>query len=202
VDFLPDSGEGCREKEGGVKMVTRLKNLKILEVSSVDAAACEGARIVLMKRDDAAPRESATEGNIAMDMVDFAKIVASGGGSMGLNRDDFYQEIVKRSGVAKQASETKEQAFARYVQEDDAGRLLYGAYKKAPSKPIKNPDRFRDDESNMTPAYRRLRDKAKELLKAQPALTKERAFARVYGDPANRDLVADYKAELKMARSA
>lgn len=48
-------------------------------------------------------------------------------------------------------------------------------------------------------AYDTLNAKAEELRKVQPSLTREQAFTKVYGDRANRDLVAEYKREMNRA---
>jgi hypothetical protein len=46
-----------------------------------------------------------------------------------------------------------------------------------------------------TPSYRKLMAKADELRKCDSKLTSPQAFAKAYENPANRDLVQQYKRE-------
>lgn len=48
---------------------------------------------------------------------------------------------------------------------------------------------------NADSAFGKMEAKAAELRKADPALTKEQAFTKVYDDPANADLVRQYRQE-------
>jgi hypothetical protein len=70
----------------------------------------------------------------------------------------------------------------------DLERQCRAALKFRPSRGAwKRPSRKRQE------SFAKLAAKADKLLRAEPSLTKAQAIARVYADPTNAELVADYK---------
>jgi hypothetical protein len=105
-----------------------------------------------------------------------------------LTKRDFYDGLETGAQLARRADETREQAFARYSTEDAQGRALYDAYKLAPGdEPASARPAPERPMPPLTSAYRELMRKAVSLAERE-GITEAQAFAKVYADPANRDL--------------
>jgi hypothetical protein len=70
-------------------------------------------------------------------IVMFAKIAVNQGRSPGLEKDAFYDAIVKRADDLRADGESHQQAFAKAITDDETGRLLYRAMKIAPGSEVK-----------------------------------------------------------------
>jgi len=128
-------------------------------------------------------------------MLTFAKAVAAGAPTT-ITKAQFFQEISNRADAERKASESHAQAFARSA-ETDVGKVLMQAHKlapgpyyvferPAPTAPVRKAGAAMD----------KLMQLAADHRQANPGVTPEAAFAAVYTDPANKDVVAQHKAEL------
>jgi hypothetical protein len=70
-------------------------------------------------------------------IVMFAKIAVNQGRSPGLEKDAFYDAIVKRADALRADGESPQQSFVKAITEDETGRLLYQAMKIAPGAEVK-----------------------------------------------------------------
>src|SRR3979411_1412179 len=70
-------------------------------------------------------------------IVMFAKIAVNQGRSPGLEKNAFYDAIVKRAEALRADGESRQQAFSKVITEDETGRLLYQAMKIAPGSEVK-----------------------------------------------------------------
>ena len=70
-------------------------------------------------------------------IVMFAKIAVNQGRSPGIEKHDFYDAIVKRADELRADSESRQQAFAKVITEDETGKLLYKAMQIAPGSEVK-----------------------------------------------------------------
>lgn len=119
---------------------------------------------------------------------------------------------------AREAMIAKAKDFSRLAKADEFGPLLHELNKAAPeataklltmlaplAKQVEEADRalgpvgVSGEASATGDAYQKLVAKAAELQRADPKLTKEQAFTKVYADPANADLVTLYKSERRRA---
>jgi hypothetical protein len=57
-------------------------------------------------------------------IVMFAKIAVNQGRSPGLEKDAFYDAIVKRAEALRADGESPQQAFSKTIAEDETGRLF------------------------------------------------------------------------------
>lgn len=128
-------------------------------------------------------------------MVGVAKAVLAG--RMNYPRETkatLYKAMQRLADMERRAGETAEAAFARVTTETEDGVILMRAHNVAtgpnwvPPAPVEKAAEHRH-----SAAYDRLLEKAAEIRKVEPALTKEQAFEKVYTDPDNRDLVDLYK---------
>ena len=67
----------------------------------------------------------------------FAKIAVNQGRSPGLEKDAFYDAIVRRAEALRADGESRQQSFAKVITEDETGRLLYKAMQIAPGTEVK-----------------------------------------------------------------
>jgi hypothetical protein len=114
-----------------------------------------------------------------------------------LTKAEMFEEINRRAQAQRRDGETKEAAFARYVTKDEDGIALASVHKMLPGpdwRPEPDP-RVMAKTAPPSTHLNTLMALAEELRKENPKLTKEQAFAKVYGDPRNRDLVDLHKAE-------
>jgi hypothetical protein len=128
-----------------------------------------------------------------MDMVEIAKRVL-GGQETRLSKKDFYDAINDRAQAARGKDQTPEQAFAKFIETAD-GALLYRSSKLAAQDDHAPASTVTPPTPEPTRAYKVLLHRASELRKSDAKLTDAQAFAKVYEDPANRELVAADKRE-------
>jgi hypothetical protein len=160
------------------KRPTRLRNLRIQEVSSVDRGAGEGVRVMLHKR-HADCQEDITKGFNALH-ESVASIIEDDGpfdkaealAVTMAQAEDYFDKLLD--------PQDDDQAV---IDEDDADYPAEqgGDQAKGKGKPMT--------------AYARLQAKAAELRKADPKLTEHQAFAKVYVDKANAEIVNAERAE-------
>ena len=151
----------------------------------------EAERRAAMQRGETTKRKE-TE----MDrMLTIAKAVASGSPTT-VTKAQFFDEMSERAEAEKKPGESVAQAFARFAETDD-GKVLMQAHKLAggPDHQFERPVTKADDDAP-TPSLDRLKDLASDHMKQNPGKTAEQSFAAVYTDPANKDLVAQYKTEV------
>jgi hypothetical protein len=146
-------------------------------------------------------------------IVMFAKIAVNQGRSPGLEKDAFYDAIVKRANDLRADGESQQQAFAKTITDDPTGQLLYQAMKLAPGaevKPAPQPAPYdplakqAEAAQILGPAHARLHSMAVDQMRAK-SLRYEQAYTYLYARPENAQLREQIKAEhLKatMARTA
>jgi hypothetical protein len=114
---------------------------------------------------------------------------------------EFYAELDARAQAARKPGQTREQAFSEFVLKDPDGEVLFRAHRLAKGSGNCAPERVSKVARGPapTPSLERLNALAAECRKADPKLTKEQAFTKAYTDPANRELVANERAEARAA---
>jgi hypothetical protein len=143
-------------------------------------------------------RERLNKGTDMDTMSVIAKAVIAGRPNAFTKRD-FFLELQKRADQTRQPAETRERAFARYATSDPNGQVLMRAHKLAGGENYQGEPEEDDNQPVTNEGYRRLMDLANENRKEDETI--EQAFARLYTDPKNRDLVATEK-RLHQARVA
>ena len=126
-------------------------------------------------------------------IVMFAKITLNQGRSPGIEKHDFYDAIVKRADELRADGESPQQAFSKVITEDETGRLLYKAMQIAPGaelKPVAQPAPPSREASArlLGPAHARLHSQAVDHQRANPRLSYEAAYSRMYTHPENASL--------------
>ena len=105
-----------------------------------------------------------------------------------LTKRDFYAALERGAQLDRREGETREQAFARYVTQDPQGRTIYEAYRLAPGdEPVPVTKAQQRPMPPLTPAYQELMRRAAILARSE-GITEPQAFAKLYRDPAYRDL--------------
>jgi hypothetical protein len=105
-----------------------------------------------------------------------------------MTKRDLYAALERGAQLTRRDGETREQAFARYVGDNENGRALYEAYRTAPGEeplPV-----AKANDRPMPPlnaAYQELMRKAAAIAE-RDHLTEAQAFAKVFADPDNRHL--------------
>jgi hypothetical protein len=130
----------------------------------------------------------------------FAKIAVNQGRSPGLEKDAFYDAIVKRAEALRANGESQQQAFSKVITQDETGRLLYQAMKIAPGAEVKPAPQpappSREAEAKLLgPAHARLHSQAVDHQRANPRLSYESAYSRMYTAPENAGLRAEINRE-------
>ena len=133
-------------------------------------------------------------------IVMFAKIAVNQGRSPGLEKNEFYDAIMKRAEALRADGESPQQAFSKVITEDETGRLLYQAMKIAPGaevKPAPQPAPPSPEEAArlLGPAHARLHSQAVDHQRANPRLSYESAYSRMYTHPDNAGLRAEINRE-------
>lgn len=129
-------------------------------------------------------------------IVMFAKIVVNQGRSPGLEKNEFYDAIVKRAEALRADGESPQQAFAKTISDDETGRLLYKAMQIAPGSEVKPaPEELAKEPKFPGPAHARLHSQAIDHQRANPRLSYESAYARMYTHPDNAGLRAEINRE-------
>ncbi|MFZ3327282.1 MAG: hypothetical protein WA231_15950 [Methylocella sp.] len=133
-------------------------------------------------------------------IVMFAKIAVNQGRSLGIEKHEFYDAIVKRADELRADGESPQQAFSKVITEDETGRLLYQAMKIARGselKPVAQPvPPSREEKARLLgPAHARLHSQAVDHQRANPRLSYESAYSRMYTAPENAQLRAEINRE-------
>ena len=133
-------------------------------------------------------------------IVMFAKIAVNQGRSPGIEKHDFYDAIVKRADELRADGESPQQAFSKVITDDETGRLLYKAMQIAPGaelKPVAQPAPPSREESArlLGPAHARLHSQTIDHQRANPRLSYESAYSRMYTAPENAGLRAEINRE-------
>jgi hypothetical protein len=133
-------------------------------------------------------------------IVMFAKIAVNQGRSPGLGKDAFYDAIVKRADELRADGETPQQSFAKVITGDKTGRLLFKAMQIAPGQEVKfapqpAPPSPEAAAKLLGPAHARLHSQAVDHQRANPRLSYESAYSRMYTHPENASLRAEINRE-------
>jgi hypothetical protein len=133
-------------------------------------------------------------------IVMFAKIAVNQGRSPGTEKHEFYDAIVKRAEALRADGESPQQAFSKVITEDETGRLLYKAMQIAPGsevKPTPQPAAPSREAAAalLGPAHARLHSQAVDHQRANPRLSYESAYSRMYTHPDNAGLRAERNRE-------
>ena len=133
-------------------------------------------------------------------IVMFAKIAVNQGRSPGLEKNEFYDAIMKRAEGLRVDGESSQKSFVKAITEDETGRLLYQAMKIAPGAEVKPAPQpappSREAEAKLLgPAHARLHSQAVDHQRANPRLSYESAYSRMYTHPENAGLRAEINRE-------
>jgi hypothetical protein len=133
-------------------------------------------------------------------IVMFAKIAVNQGRSPGLEKDAFYDAIMKRAEALRADGESPQQSFAKVITEDETGKLLFQAMKIAPGSEVKPapqpaPPSREAAAKLLGPAHARLHSQAVDHQRANPRLSYESAYSRMYTAPENAGLRAEINRE-------
>ena len=133
-------------------------------------------------------------------IVMFAKIAVNQGRSPGLEKNEFYDAIMKRAEALRADGESPQQTFAKVITEDETGKLLYKAMQIAPGqevKPAPQPAPPSREAAAMLlgPAHAKLHSQAVDHQRANPRLSYEAAYSRMYTHPDNAGLRAEINRE-------
>jgi hypothetical protein len=140
-------------------------------------------------------------------IVMFAKIAVNQGRSPGLEKDAFYDAIVKRADELRADGESPQQAFSKVITEDETGRLLYQAMKIAPGSEVKPelqpaPPSPEAAAKLLGPAHAKMHSQAVDHQRANPRLSYEAAYSRMYTHADNAGLRAEINREHMRATMA
>jgi hypothetical protein len=134
----------------------------------------------------------------AGELIKLAKSINAGTTGNHASKASWYDCLKRLSEQDRQEGETREQAFARYIQAGD-GRELYKAYVSASGPDFQAVPEAPAQVVRADSAYGRLRKLAADLRTEQPTLSAEQAFAKIFVDPKNRDLAEASKRENSFA---
>ena len=168
-------------------------------------------KLVIMKRIDDDGVGNTNKGTVSM--TDFAKIIRDHeslvldfakrqveGERTGLEKHDYLTAIEGRAAKLRADGESKEQSFTKTIVEDEIGKLLYKALKRAPGAEVKPAPQpappSREAEAKLLgPAHARLHSQAFDHQRANPRLSYESAYSRMYTAPENAGLRAEINRE-------
>jgi hypothetical protein len=133
-------------------------------------------------------------------IVMFAKIAVNQGRSPGLEKDAFYDAIMKRADDLRADGESHQQAFAKTITDDETGRLLYQAMKIAPGQEVKPAPQPAPPSPEAAarlrgPGHAQMHSMAIDFQRANPRHSYESAYSRAYSAPENAGLREKIKAE-------
>ena len=157
-------------------MATQLSNLDVKEISLVDRPAVKSATIAIAKREDA------NEGKSAMTII---------------TKNDATIALTKAA-VALYPELSPEGAFAKFVTDNPVGRDLYAKAETfsphGPNGAYGGPTKFAevDDALGASPAEQ-IDALVADAMKANPALSREQAFAQVTSSGRGLKLYRQYR---------
>jgi hypothetical protein len=180
-------------------------------------------KVVLMKRvdDDDTSSEVPTKSNTlrgntnkgTVSMMDFEKIIRDHeslvldfakrqveGERTGLEKHDYLAAIEGRAAKLRADGESKEQSFTKTIVEDEIGKLLYKALKRAPGSEVKPapqpaPPGPEAAANLLGPAHAKMHSQAVDHQRANPRLSYEAAYSRMYTHADNAGLRAEINRE-------
>jgi hypothetical protein len=143
-------------------------------------------------------------------IVMFAKIAVNQGRSPGLEKDAFYDAIMKRANDLRADGESQQQAFAKTITDDPTGQLLYQAMKIAPGAEVKPAPiapydplaKQAEIAEHLGPAHARLHSLAVDHQRAHSGMSYQSAYSYLYAKPENAALRNAIKAEHMSATMA
>jgi hypothetical protein len=129
-------------------------------------------------------------------IVMFAKIAVNQGRSPGLEKNAFYDAIVKRANDLRADGESPQQAFAKTITDDPTGQLLYQAMKIAPGAEVKPAPLAPYDPlakaaelaQHLGPAHAKLHSLAIDHMRAHGGMSYQQAYSHLYSRPENEAL--------------
>jgi hypothetical protein len=130
----------------------------------------------------------------------FAKMALTQGRS-SLEKSEYYDAIVKRAEHLRAPGESPQQSFAKTIVDDPEGRLLYQAMKISRGSEVKAPPDPRQDYvpgesgAKLGPAHAKMHSMAIDHQRANPRLSYESAYSRMYTAPENAGLRAEINRE-------
>ncbi|MDR3527402.1 MAG: hypothetical protein P4L57_08975 [Rhizomicrobium sp.] len=107
-------------------------------------------------------------------------------------RESVNSQIHDIAKSFRKPGESPEQAYAGFIKHNEMGRQLLSLYNSLPVENVVTLP-VRKAAQPSTQAHALLLAKAAEMKKANPKLSDEQAFARVWKDPNNRHLVEAHK---------
>ena len=113
----------------------RLRNIKIDEVSSVDAGAGVGVEVVLMKN-QRSEAMSVIEKALRMSEGDLIKFAATD----AISKAELSAVIDRMAQDRRESGESREQAYMKFICDDPLGRDLYQTMKRAPGPELGDDD--------------------------------------------------------------
>ena len=156
-------------------------------------------KLVLMKRIDDDGAGNTNKGTVSMTdfekiirdheilVLDFAKRQVEGERT-GLEKHDYLAAIEGRAAKLRTDGESPQQAFTKVITEDEAGKLLYKALKRAPGAEVKAapqpaPPSREAAARHLGPGHAKMHSAAIDLQRRIPRLSYEAAYSRAYTDP-------------------
>jgi hypothetical protein len=107
-----------------------IKDLQINDVSSVDRGAGHGVRVMLLKRHQGESKMDVISKALNMrerELIEFAKTDQISKAELGLVIEDMAQ-------ARRERNQSREQAFAHFIQHDPLGCDLYKIFREAPGR--------------------------------------------------------------------
>ncbi len=168
-------------------------------------------KVVLMKRIDDDSVGNTNKGTASMTdfekiirdhellVLDFAKRQVEGERT-GLEKHDYLAAIEGRAAKLRADGESPQQAFTKVITDDEIGKLLYKALKRAPGQEIKPAPQPAPPSPEVAaqllgPAHAKMHSMAIDFQRANPRHSYESAYSRVYSAPENAGLRAEINRE-------
>jgi hypothetical protein len=178
-------------------------------------------KVVIMKRIDDDGVGNTNKGTVSM--TDFAKIIRDHeslvldfakrqveGERTGLEKHDYLAAIEGRAAKLRADGESKEQSFTKTIVDDEIGRILYKALKRAPGsevvvKAAPPPDPLQkaaEVAEFLGPAHAKIHSLAIDHQRAHSGMSYQQAYSHLYSRPENEALRNAIKAEHMRATMA
>ncbi len=136
-------------------------------------------------------------------IVMYAKIAVNQGRSPGLEKDVFYDAIVKRADELRAGGESPQQAFSKVITEDETGKLLYRAMKIAPGREVRPaPQEAAEVAEHIGPAHSKLHSMVIDYQRAHAGVKYAAAYSALYTRDENQALREQIKDEHMAATMA
>jgi hypothetical protein len=171
-------------------------------------------KLVIMKRiDDDGAAGAGNTNKGTMSMTDFEKIIRDHevlvldfakrqveGERTGLEKHDYFAAIEGRAAKLRADGESPQQAFTKTITDDPTGQMLYKAMKIAPGSEVKPepqpaPPSPEAAAKLLGPAHAKIHSQAVDHQRANPRLSYEAAYSRMYTHADNAGLRAEINRE-------